>query len=673
MKRLLVLLSLLLAACSSGTDSGVDAAADVADLAIPETVGDVTTDEEGRPEDGIADVPVADDSLLAGTASGEAFAPLGIPTAGYGQGIEPGIPHSPFTEAFAATVRQQTPILARSLYLKRGEQELIVLRMDKIGTPADFLGEFTRRLDAATGRSWDGRVVLASTHTHLGPGRVWENMLGEFANDLFWPFYYERFMSDVVGVALASIDDAAPARMGHGRTECPECHNDRRCENPKLLDSTLWVVRVDGEDGEPKALLVNFAIHGTVFGWQDVVLSGDAPGMIEQKLLERFDHSVEVLLLQSWGGDISPGNPEVAPAEPVNETIPGDYDRLERIGHAAAEHVMAVLDTIETSADATFDSITVRPPIGYDLVGYEAGEWPYVNGGMMCGTNGESHCWGEEGDPPKMGCIPMPPGLAPTQFVLTAFRLGELLLVTLPGEPHTDYSLEIAAAAGAAAGMEDVAIVGYAQDHWGYLMKEYDWLLGGYEPTVSFWGPRQGDYMAAQVPHVVHKLVDPEYVLPFEDQPGPNALPEGGTPDKYTPMDSLNPPAGVSDPDDTIAVTGEAVYTWQGGDPWLGTPYVVLEREEDGGWQPVARQNTLPFDNRSYLMETSIVWLPSWNEDKVSTTREFHWTIRMPARRNVPTPDELAPGSYRFRAVGSAKQGGAVSEYELTSAPFTLE
>ncbi len=672
MRRLILVFALLFVACSTNSAPAdiTERTSDIADLqAAAELVADLADPEA----DAAAEVVAPDDILRAGTAVAPVFAPLGIPTAGYGQGLDAQSPHSPFTKAFAATTRQQTPIQARALYLSRGEDELLIIRLDKIGTTAEILDEVTRRLDKETGRSFDGKLIIASNHSHLGPGRLWENMVGEFANDLFWPSYYKRYVADIVTVALTAIADAEPAELGYGKTECPECHNDRRCENPVLKDSTMWLVKVTRPDGSLKAVMVDFAIHGTVFGWADYVLSGDAPGSIEQKLEETFDAPVAVLMLQSWGGDMSPGDPETDLVEPYNPTIPGDYDRLDRLGYAAAQHINATLDSIATSPDISFGSVTARPPIDFELVAYAEDEWNYPNGGMMCGTSADSHCWGEPGEDPNMACIPMPPGMAPKKFTISAFHIGELLFMTIPGEPLVDYSLEVAAAAGVAAGFDDVAIVGYAQDHWGYIMKEYDWLLGGYEPTVSFWGPRQGDYMAEQMVHVAARLADPAYVYPFAEQDPFAATSGGGDKHIHEVMDSAGPAAAVLEPDSAVPPTGEAAFTFSGGDPWLATPRVSVEREVDGEWQVAPRHNTLPLDNSSYLMETSLIFSPTWEEDNKTTTREFLWTVRLPARRNVPTPDNLPAGTYRFVATGPIQQDGAPGDYIVTSAPFTIE
>ena len=42
-------------------------------------------------------------------------------------------------------------------------------------------------------------------------------------------------------------------------------------------------------------------------------------------------------------------------------------------------------------------------------------------------------------------------------------------------------------------------MVGYAQDHEGYLLLAEDWLVGGGdEPGINVWGPLQGEYLMEQ-------------------------------------------------------------------------------------------------------------------------------------------------------------------------------
>lgn len=692
MNRLALTLSVLCVtmACSSDPESkGTqdttpgDATADVADVSGLD-VGTDGIPDDTNPGDGQADakedatdthgpywIDPDDTTFQVGVGVVETPAPLGIPTAGYGQEPDPNRIHSPFTSSFVAAMHQHTPVYAKALYLRQGQQELLLIRLDKIGTTAPLLDEVTRKLTKRMGREWDGKILLASNHSHLGPGRLWEAWIGEFANGPFWPKYWDLYAESIATAAVQAFEDAEPAKMGYAKTECPECHNDRRCENPVLLNSTMWVLRFDTLEGALKAVLVNFPIHGTVLNYADSVLSGDAPAMIEQKLKEQFDHSVEVFLFQSWAGDVSPADPTIPEEQPLTQAIESKFNRLERIGYAASKRVLAVLDAIETKADITFGSHTQRLAFDATLMDYQPGEWPFPNGGMLCGTNQDSYCWGEPGDPPNMlGCMPLTPDAKMDQLTLSAAFIDDLFFVSMPGEPLTDWALEGLERVAQATGFQNVLALGYTNDHWGYLMKAYDYLLGGYEPTVVAWGPQQGEYMLDLIEAVAQKLAKPDSAFPYEQRPMLNRPKMLG--DLHDPLTSSEAPAITTQPEASPATDAAAVVKWYGGDSWFGRPVVQLQKKEGEAFVDVVRKNGTLFANDSYLMGTRLELIPSWNEDSVSTTRQFLYTVSLPIRRNVPTPDQLLPGTYRFRIQGHTKSGAGESDYELFSEAFEV-
>lgn len=655
---------LLAVACSSGGGGINDA--------IEELAEDVSAVDalDTRGDDLRGDTAQIPEGLQMGVAVVEAPAPLGISTAGYSQSTEPTWPDSPLVDFMSATQKRQTPINTKAAYLKFKDQELLVLKLDRIGVPQETHDEFIRRLNAATGGDWEDKAILAANHTHLGPARLWEHFMGEFANDLFWPQYYDRYMNHLVETAQAAIAAVEPVTVSYGVTDCPECHNDRRCENEPLLDSTLWVVEFRRLDQSIKAVWVNFAIHGTVLAWQDLTLSGDAPGMIERKLEERFDHPVDVFLFQSWGGDVSPANPTIDGEENRNTDIPDNYSRMERIGHAAADHIMETLDSMTPVDDPELKSTTLRFPFYADIMGYEEGEWPHMEGSLLCGDGQDAPCWGEEGPELDMTvCLPMVAGMIHHQAVMSAFAIGPLLFVTCPGEPVTTWTLEARDLAKQFSGFENVLMVGYSQDHWGYLLKEYDFLLGGYEPSIGAWGPLQGEFLLKQIEPLMGKLLDPEFVLPWEPlSPLPTAP---GTDHMYYAVDSESDEAIVQQPASEAGPGETVVLSWNGGDPWLGTPTVRVEQKVGDEWTPVSRACGRPFSSDSHLMEMQLTPIPDYHQGDDKMARTFQWTVRIPVMRNVPSPDRLPVGTLRLVLEGNI-QRDENRTYQLVSDAFEV-
>jgi hypothetical protein len=83
------------------------------------------------------------------------------------------------------------------------------------------------------------------------------------------------------------------------------------------------------------------------------------------------------------------------------------------------------------------------------------------------------------------------------QTTLTVARLDELAIMSMPGEATSEVGRRLKAL-GAAAGFSHTIVPAYAQNHEGYILVEDDWWSGGYEPTISFWGPKFADWAIAQ-------------------------------------------------------------------------------------------------------------------------------------------------------------------------------
>ncbi|MFH1531444.1 MAG: neutral/alkaline non-lysosomal ceramidase N-terminal domain-containing protein [Pseudomonadota bacterium] len=667
-------------ACGGG--GGADGGGDPdtgggADLAAPDLIPDTGSAEDTvAPEDTPPPLDVViDERLRVGAAVLSMNTPIGISTAGYGQSGKPEHKKSPLVGLFIATDHEHTDIACKAIWVEKGDHRLAMASFDVIGVTQDIVKITEDRLEEALGLDMRGKVLLNGTHTHLGPGRLSPNYMWEVAADLYWQHFYNLFTDRIVECLLEARADLEYGAIGHGLTECETCHSDRRCENPEFMDHRMWVLRLDREDGTPKAAVVNFAIHGTVFGWSDAVLSGDAPGAISQKIEENLPVPIPVLFVNSWGGDAGPGNPTVEPPPVTCDAIPGNHTRMEAIGYTAWEAFSGIWDGIETSEDAIIDSVTYAVPLDTEAIGYAPGEFDYPNGGGLCGNQNDVPCWGEAGNDPNMlACLPLLPGTLFTHTALSAARFGDLLIVTLPGEPLADLSVELAADVAAATGIEDVAIWGYSQDHLGYILHEYDFMAGGYEPSMVFWGPKEGDYLAGLSLEIAQKLVDPAFELSFV--PKELTLYEKQPLQLYLPMANANgAPAALQQPPAEVTAGEMIHFQWLGGDPWPRNPVVHIETQVDGQWQDL----TLPTNGRVvdsswYRIVIHMDMDPPWKAvGGISIPRDWIWTADFATARNVPTPGGTLDGTCRFVVDGTWSDGGGVlKEYQLTSEPFTV-
>lgn len=643
-------------------------------------------DQDGNDAREIPDDPGARDAsdavagphLRAGLAVRSLPAPVGIPTAGYGQVKQADNPRSPFADNFAATRAVHTPPLVKAVAFAKGGETLVVARLDLIGVFGGFLDAVVTRLKTDHSLDLHGRVILSCTHTHAGPGRLADHLVVSYAADTMFPEFFDlvtRVVADTVAEAVASLRDA---EVGVAETANAEAHEDRRCQNPPLVDDTLGVlaVRRPGE-GAPFAVLVNYAVHGTVLDWQDLTLSRDAPGAVEDKTREMLVHAsgapVEVLFLQGAAGDAAPVEPPPDPGFADVVDIPSEWTSLEALGRGVARSVADALPAVTwvPDEDATIAIRTARLALDRGTLGYTGDEFPYPDGAIYCGF-GQGGCLGDPGPPPTMDCLPMPEDPMVHQTFLTVARIGPVVLATMPGEPHAQVGLDLREALAGVVPGARVFVLGYSQSYLGYIMHEDDWRGGGYEPSMALWGWRFAGFAIGAATALLQTLQDPGRPFPYTE-----ASPLAWSNPAFAPREaeaSATGPAMLSAPRPVLDAGETVVVRFTGGDPWLGTPVVTLESDAGQGFGPHETVSGMPLTSLGPYATLDLAVEPAYETTTVPTTREFLWIARIPTTREIWTPGFPLKGRFRVRAEGFLRPSGQATSrpYVLVTDPFEV-
>lgn len=591
------------------------------------------------------------EAFRAGVAEIAIPAPLGIGTMGYGPfGADPSV--TPFADMYPGTTRMHGQLNFKAVAFSRGPaHEVVLVRMDTIGVFEQLRAGVLDVLEERLGRRLDESLVLAGNHTHSGPGRLLmtDGVLTALG-DTFLPEFYDRAVGALADVIEAALDDLAPAEIGFVMAETSEGHDDRRCENDSLdviqENPELPVIAVRRE-GAIDALVLTYAYHGTVLGIGDLTLSGDMGSVVEQRIAERLDRPVSVLLFNSWGADMSPSNPEPSVGESGGEQ-PADYDRMDRIGNVIAEAIVPQLDALTYESAPTVRARTYRTHLNRDAIGYDDDTFRrYPNGGAYCGAGSEGNCESSERiDSLDRACIPVPPDTLPQQTLFTAGQIGEVYFVTAPGEWSTALGTglmeEIRDLTGG-----DSMMIGYANDYTGYSISEDDWWQGGYETSGALWGPRQGDFLAEMALGAFEAYLM-SYVEPPYREPAPLAAFSGYTYDPYVPETPVGVGAVAADVPASVSVTDTLTFTVQGTDPWIGAPVAVLEADTGGGtFEAVVRANGTVVDSTSYDFWADLSVTPTYEDTLRAETRTFEWTFHFPISRRAGVGVALS-GDYRF-------------------------
>jgi len=650
-------------------------------LLFPACNGDDDDDDSGGGDDDTtAEELPPPGEFMAGTATVEIPAPVGSPTIGFGQiGVDPSI--TPFADRYPGTTRQHGALTLRAVALSRGEHyEAIFVVGDLLYMGAQPRSGILLDLENRLGRDLEESLILAGNHTHGGPGRFIDKTGPfELGFDSFMPEMLVRLQTAIADVVELALADLAPAEIGYAMAAAPDAHEDRRCANDALYhllqeNHEMPVIAVK-RAGQIDALITSFAYHGTIGDADDLTLSGDVGSVVQWKVEERFDHPVNVLHFNSWGGDSRPSNPEIDPGA-VGAPQPSDYDQMEAVGAVIADAVMEEIDGIVYTDEPTISMASTYVPISHALLEYPDDEFENCEYGCVyCAQGIDGNC---DDDTPmnELGydmddmCVPFPeddPAYEVTLF--SAGQIGDLYFITGNGEWLTSLADIAMAGVREITGSDDVAFLGYAQDVLGYSLTYEDWWQGDYETGGTLWGPRQGDYLADRLVEVFHRWYDPDYALPFEE---PEPLPAwtGYTYDPYPPEGALGVGDIAADVPATVASTDIVTFTVQGADPWLGRPVATLEQDTGSGFAPVLRSNGTPVDSQGYEFWTDLTTDPTY-ADAMPAIRTFYWQFSFPMTHRVPSSVTDLSGSFRFKVVVPSDPEGGTEEAVTSS--FTVD
>ncbi len=144
------------------------------------------------------------------------------------------------------------------------------------GLAVAFLGDrYTHKVESAYTELVETRLIegIAEARSKLQPAKIGVNWGVSYAN-------INRRARDVEGETFLGLNPDGPT--------------DRR----------LALLRLDKADGSPLVLIANYPIHGTVLGGQNLLITGDAPGIVSEYVEQKT--GAPMLFINGAAGDQAP-------------------------------------------------------------------------------------------------------------------------------------------------------------------------------------------------------------------------------------------------------------------------------------------------------------------------------------------------------------------------------
>jgi hypothetical protein len=364
-------------------------------------------------------------------------------------------------------------IYHRVVAMDSGDAQFYLISTDVAAYAPNFYDEVAAQLQKETGID-PKNVWWSVTHTHsapeLGPpGLATAFLPGRYDHD--WDHAYAAFVTkSLIDAVRTARDKLEPARIAIGEGFAMANINRRaKDENGRIslglnpdgpADRQIGLIRLEKPDGSLIAVIVNYAMHGTVMGGQNQMISGDAPGVVTAYLEQKLGGTV--LYVQGAAGNMAPiysGYPSPSAGHLTEfQVLLGDkvLEALQKLGPAT--------DAVTMSTAA----ITVDTP-RKDKLGWVDYLAAYS---------------GTEGGRPMVKL--------PVRFL----RINDMVAWALPVEMFCEIALNVRDHSP----FSHTFYFGYTNGWLGYLPTAQGFQDGGYEPDTSpYTGQAEADVNRAVI------------------------------------------------------------------------------------------------------------------------------------------------------------------------------
>ena len=391
---------------------------------------------------------------------------LGTPMDGY------------YIERLASNVHDE--LFVRAMVLEDGSNTLVLVVADVIDVAPYGFTAARERIHKELNIPLSN-IIISATHTHTGPS---------FSQP------YEEFLAQkILDAAAIATQNLQPViiKSGAGREENISFHRrflmkdgtvkfNPGIMNPDIvkpmgpIDPSVGIVYIETLDGNPVAVLVNFALHLDTIGGTEI--SADFPFFMGQVLKKVIGEDLMVFFGFGTCGNVNHINVK------EEDTLEG-YERAERIGYALAASIIREIPALEIQNIHQLSSESEVVYLTMPQYTEEQIQAAKVNSKKKSDQIASTP---EIREAMKIMRI-YELNNEPIEAEVLTFGIGDVGIVALPGEIFVELGLEIKELSP----FKNTLVLTLANNSIGYIPNKEAFQYGAYEVEVSMIAEGEGE------------------------------------------------------------------------------------------------------------------------------------------------------------------------------------
>jgi hypothetical protein len=370
----------------------------------------------------------------------------------------------------------QGNIYVRAIVIDDNATRIALVETDVVSLPPPDYDSIRNLISSQTGIPFDN-ILLGCVHNHAAPYPGGKNIQSD---------WYRNFSVSIIKAVKMAVADLEPVKTGGGTGKSYIGMNRRKIMSDTLsymtfdennssqsygkyktdqpvkiremegvcrlganpegsIDNEIGILRFDKLNGQPKAILINYACHGTSLGGRNNIISPEWNGHMLEYIEKQFP-GLTGIFIQGAAGDINPR---------FVGGLDGRQDNLENtagLGIEIGKEIIAVFSTIKTE-------IPGNPEI------------KIIHDKIIC--------------PKKYDYVVKDFRNTTVAVSTTIIKFDNFTWVTFPGELFHEIGKTIKYATHS----QHPFFIGYCNGSLGYLPTREAYSEGGYEPWATQFDP----------------------------------------------------------------------------------------------------------------------------------------------------------------------------------------